>query len=166
MEFGLADGLQATLPRIILYLFLGTWVAWLYHLVRPALEAAFASDYRKFSWVSEKRGVGSFLKSTWDVAFKSTEVFAGIHRKVKPPKKKRTKQLRWWTYINGCNRSSVLSMTISILFQSHIAAMVSCSWYQKYCSMSMSASLTMIFLSRNIRYNHSCQTTRHWVRIS
>jgi hypothetical protein len=84
MDVGFADGVQAILPRIILYMILGTWAAWLYHLVRPALEATFTHDYRNFSWISEKRGVGSFLKSTWDVAFKSTEVFSGIHRKVRP----------------------------------------------------------------------------------
>ena len=83
MEVGLADGLRALLPRIILYTILGTWVAWLYHLMRPALEAALSHDYRNFSWVSGKRGVGSFLKSTWNVAFKSRELFADIHRKVR-----------------------------------------------------------------------------------
>ena len=85
MEVGLADGVQAFLPRIILYTVLGTLVAWLHHLMRPALEAALSRDYRNFSWVSEKRGVGPFLKSTWDVAFKSRELFAEIHRKVRSP---------------------------------------------------------------------------------
>ncbi|KAI9687450.1 MAG: hypothetical protein M1822_002059 [Bathelium mastoideum] len=82
MEVGLADGLQALLPRIILYTILGTLGGWLYHLMRPALEAALSRDYRNFSWVSGKRGVGSFLKSTWDVAFKSKKLFAEIHRKI------------------------------------------------------------------------------------
>jgi hypothetical protein len=85
MEVGFADRVQALLPRIILYTILGTLVAWLYHLMRPALEAALSSDYRSFSWVSGKRGVGSFLKSTWDVAFKSKELFAEVHNKVRPP---------------------------------------------------------------------------------
>lgn len=84
MEAGFVDRVQALLPRIILYTSLGTLVAWLYHLMRPALEAALSRDYRNFSWVSGKRGVGSFLKSTWDVAFKSKELFAEIHRKVTP----------------------------------------------------------------------------------
>ncbi|KAH8817505.1 cytochrome P450 [Xylogone sp. PMI_703] len=82
MEVVLAGGLQAILPRIILYTILGTLVAWLYHLMRPALEATLSHDYRNFSWVSGKRGVGPFLKSTWDVAFKSKEFFAEIHRKI------------------------------------------------------------------------------------
>ena len=85
MEVGFADRVQALLPRIILYTILGTLVAWLYHLMRPALEAALSSDYRSFSWVSGKRGIGSFLKSTWDVAFKSKELFAEVHNKVRPP---------------------------------------------------------------------------------
>ena len=84
MEVGLEDGVRALLPRIILYTILGTLVAWLYHLMRPALEAALSHDYRKYSWVSETRGIGPFLKSTWDVAFKSKELFADIHRKVRP----------------------------------------------------------------------------------
>ncbi len=84
MDDGLRVGVQAVLPRIILYTILGTWVAWLFHLMRPALEAALSSDYRDFSWGSGKRGVGSFLRSTWDVAFKSKELFAEIHRKVGP----------------------------------------------------------------------------------
>jgi hypothetical protein len=84
MKVGLTEGMQALLPRTILYTILGTLVAWLYYLIRPALEAALSRDYRSFSWVSEKRGVGSFLKSTWEVAFKSTELFAEIHRKVRP----------------------------------------------------------------------------------
>lgn len=85
MEFGLTSGLQTLLPRVVLYVFLGTWVAWLFHLIRPAFEAALSRDYRTFSWVSEKRGIWPFLKSTWDVAFKSKELFAEIHRKVRPP---------------------------------------------------------------------------------
>jgi hypothetical protein len=85
MEVGFADRVQALLPRIILYTILGTLVAWLYHLMRPALEAALSRDYCSFSWVSGKRGVGSFLKSTWDVAFKSKEMFAEVHNKVRPP---------------------------------------------------------------------------------
>jgi hypothetical protein len=85
MEVGFTDGLRALLPRIILYTILGTLVAWLYHLMRPALEAALSRDYRNFSWVSGERGVGSFLKSTWDVAFRSKELFAEVHSKVRPP---------------------------------------------------------------------------------
>ena len=83
MEVGLADGLQAPLFRIFLYALFATWVAWVYHLMKPALVAALSPDYRSFSWVGGKRGVGSFLKSTWNVAFKSKELFAEIHRKVK-----------------------------------------------------------------------------------
>ncbi|KAI5461934.1 cytochrome P450 [Mariannaea sp. PMI_226] len=82
MAVGLSDGLQALLPRLILYTIVGTCIAWFYHLMQPALEAALSNDYRSFTWVSEKRGVGSFLKSTWDVAFKSRELFAEIHRKI------------------------------------------------------------------------------------
>lgn len=93
MEAGLVDRAQALLPRIILYTILGTWVAWLYHLMRPALQAAFSRDYHNFSWVSEKKGVGSFLKSTWDVAFKSRQLFAEIHRKVRPPQEAAIKEV-------------------------------------------------------------------------
>jgi hypothetical protein len=87
MENGLADDrLRPFLLRLILYTPIGILVVWLYHLVKPALVAALSPDYRKFSWVDGKRGVGSFLKSTWDVAFKSEELFAEIHRKVRCPK--------------------------------------------------------------------------------
>jgi hypothetical protein len=85
MEPNIVAGLQALLPRLILYSVFGTLVAWLYHLMQPALVAALSPDYRSFSWVSGKRGVGSFLKSTWNVAFKSKELFADIHRKVNCP---------------------------------------------------------------------------------
>ncbi|KAJ3537423.1 hypothetical protein NM208_g6324 [Fusarium decemcellulare] len=82
MEVGLTYGMQALLPRIIFYTIIGTWAAWLYHLMQPALEAALSQNYHRFSWVSEKRGIGSFLKSTWDVAFRSREFFSEIHRKI------------------------------------------------------------------------------------
>lgn len=83
MEVEFADGMQAPLSRIILYMLFGTWIAWVYHLMKPALVAALSSDYQSFSWVSEKKGIGAFLRSTWDVAFKSQELFADIHRKVR-----------------------------------------------------------------------------------
>jgi hypothetical protein len=83
MEVGLAFGLQALLPRVVLYAIFGTWVAWVYHLMHPAIEAALSPKYRSFSWISRRKGVGSFLKSTWDVAFRSRELFAAIHRTVR-----------------------------------------------------------------------------------
>lgn len=86
MENGFADGLQALLLRLILYTPIGILAVWLYHLMKPALVAALLPDYRDFNWVNGKRGVGSFLKSSWDVAFKSEELFAEIHRKVRCPK--------------------------------------------------------------------------------
>ncbi|KIM92656.1 hypothetical protein OIDMADRAFT_62368 [Oidiodendron maius Zn] len=82
MELGLAFWLQALLPRIVLYAIFGTWVAWAYHLMHPAIEAALSPKYRSFSWVSRRKGVGSFMKSTWDVAFRSGELFAEIHRTI------------------------------------------------------------------------------------
>lgn len=88
MDAVLASGLHALLPRIILYGILGTWVAWLYHLMYPAIEAAFSPKYRSFSWVGRRRGVSSFLKSTWNVAFRSKELFMEVHRKVSWHKKK------------------------------------------------------------------------------
>lgn len=87
MENWLADDrLQASLLRLILYISIGILAVWLYHLMKPAFVAALSPDYRDFNWVDGKRGVGSFIKSTWDVAFKSEELFADIHRKVRCPK--------------------------------------------------------------------------------
>ncbi len=83
MEIGLSEGLQAILPRVVLYTLFGTVVAWVFHLIQPALVATFSSEYRSFSWISEKRGVGPFLKSTWDVAVRSKEIFGEIHRRVR-----------------------------------------------------------------------------------
>lgn len=80
---GLADGLQALLPRLVLYTVVGVWTAWVYHLMKPALVAALSSEYSSFNWVSGKKTVGSFLHSTWRVAFKSRQIFADIHRKVR-----------------------------------------------------------------------------------
>lgn len=79
------DKLQAFLPRIVLYSVLGTFLAWFYHLIQPALVAALSPEYRGFDWVTGKRGVWPFLQATWNVAFKSRELFADIHRKVRLP---------------------------------------------------------------------------------
>ena len=79
---GLADGFTALVPRLVLYSALGIWLAWIYHLLQPALVAALSKDYRDFEWVSGKKTVGSFLDSTYRVALKSREIFADIHRKV------------------------------------------------------------------------------------
>jgi hypothetical protein len=94
MEAGLTFGLQALLPRVVLYAILGTWIAWLYHLMHPAIEAALSPDYRSFSWVGGSRGVGSFLKSTWNVAFRSRELFAEVHRKVSSPRDRNPREVR------------------------------------------------------------------------
>jgi hypothetical protein len=94
MEAGLTFGLQALLPRITLYAILGTWIAWLYHLMHPAIEAALSPDYRSFSWVGGSRGVGSFLKSTWNVAFRSRELFAEVHHKVSSPRNGNPREVR------------------------------------------------------------------------
>tara|TARA_R110002060_G_scaffold25697_4_gene35214 strand:+ start:368 stop:679 length:312 start_codon:yes stop_codon:yes gene_type:complete len=83
LENVLSDGPQALLLRLLLYLTIGILIIWIYHLIKPALVAALSPEYRDFNWVDGKRGIGSFLRSTWNVAFKSEELFADIHRKVK-----------------------------------------------------------------------------------
>ncbi|KAH6954420.1 cytochrome P450 [Fusarium avenaceum] len=82
MALDLATGLQAFLPRIVVYTIVGTTAAWLLHLMQPALQAALSKDYQKFSWAGGKRGVGIFLKATYEVAFKSREYFKNTHRKI------------------------------------------------------------------------------------
>ncbi|KAM0547284.1 hypothetical protein ACHAPJ_010419 [Fusarium lateritium] len=82
MGLDLVTGLWAILPRIIAYTVIGTIAAWILHLMQPALQAALSRDYQKFSWAGGKRGVGTFLKATYEVAFKSTEYFKETHRKI------------------------------------------------------------------------------------
>jgi hypothetical protein len=82
MEVGITGALQALLPRLILYTFFGIFVAWVFHLIQPALVAALSPDYRDFNWVTGKKSVGSFLKSTWNIAVNSKETFGDIHRRV------------------------------------------------------------------------------------
>lgn len=76
------NGLWALLPRVVLYSALAIWAAWFYHLIQPALVAALSPDYTPFNWVSGKKTIGSFLNSTYHVAFKSREIFKDIHHKV------------------------------------------------------------------------------------
>ncbi|KAK0101343.1 hypothetical protein ONS95_006519 [Cadophora gregata] len=83
LEDVLADGLQALLLRLLVYMPIGILVVWIFHLIKPALVAALSPEYRDFNWVDGKRGIWSFLKSTWNVAFKSEELFADIHRKIR-----------------------------------------------------------------------------------
>lgn len=82
---GYADGLWVLLPRVVLYSALGIWAAWFYHLMKPALVAALSPEYSSFNWVSGKKTIGSFLNSTYHIAFKSREIFADIHKKVLHP---------------------------------------------------------------------------------
>ena len=77
-----ADGMWAIMPRVVLHTVLGVLAAWLYHLMKPALVVALSPDYRDFSWTTGKKGVGPFFKATLDVAFKSRELFAEVHRRV------------------------------------------------------------------------------------
>ncbi|KAF5027510.1 hypothetical protein F66182_381 [Fusarium sp. NRRL 66182] len=64
-----AEVIQKVLSRTIVYAVIGTIAAWMLHLMQPALQAALSQDYQSFSWVGEKRGIGTFLKAAWDVAF-------------------------------------------------------------------------------------------------
>jgi hypothetical protein len=124
MALDLATGPQAFLPRIVVYTIIGTTAAWLLHLMQPALQAALSKDYQEFSWAGGKRGVGIFLKATYEVAFKSRDYFKNTHRKVtftglivSPP------------FIDE-NRYLKLAMAESNSFLFPTAALVLCSWYR------------------------------------
>ena len=82
MTGNLTELLQVHWPWAVLCVSVGVWAAWIHHLLKPALQAALSKEYRDFSWISEKKSVKAFLKSTLDVAFKSRELFGEIHRKV------------------------------------------------------------------------------------
>lgn len=83
LEKALSYSLQHVLLRLLLYIPISIFVLWILHVIKPALVAALAPEYRDCNWVDGKRGVWSFLKSTWNVAVHSEERFAEIHRKVR-----------------------------------------------------------------------------------
>lgn len=124
MALDLATGLQAFLPRIVVYTIVGTTAAWLLHLMQPALQAALSKDYKEFSWAGGKRGVGIFLKATYEVAFKSREYFKNTHRKVTS-----TELTVSWQFIDE-NRYLKLAMAESNSFLFPTAALALCLWYR------------------------------------
>lgn len=83
MAVDLATAAQTFLPRIVLYTIIGTTAAWLLHLMQPAFQAALSKDYQKFNWAGDKKGVGTFMKASYEVALKSREYFKETHRKVR-----------------------------------------------------------------------------------
>lgn len=82
MDTDFTVALWAFLPRLIVYTVIGTTVAWLFHLMQPAFQAALSKDYQKFNWAGGKRGVWIFMKASYEVALKSREYFKETHRKV------------------------------------------------------------------------------------
>ncbi|EXM22770.1 Cytochrome P450, E-class, group IV [Fusarium oxysporum f. sp. vasinfectum] len=82
MAVDLATTVQAFLPRVVVYTIIGTTAAWLLHLMQPAFQAALSKDYQKFNWAGDKKGVGSFMKASYEVALKSQEYFKETHRKI------------------------------------------------------------------------------------
>ncbi|RKL16160.1 hypothetical protein BFJ68_g5411 [Fusarium oxysporum] len=82
MAVDLATTVHAFLPRVVVYTIIGTTAAWLLHLMQPAFQAALSKDYQMFNWAGDKKGVGTFMKASYEVALKSQEYFKETHRKV------------------------------------------------------------------------------------
>ncbi|KAF5230691.1 hypothetical protein FOXYS1_15863, partial [Fusarium oxysporum] len=82
MAVDLATTVHAFLPRVVVYTIIGTTAAWLLHLMQPAFQAALSKDYQMFNWAGDKKGVGTFMKASYEVALKSQEYFKETHRKI------------------------------------------------------------------------------------
>src|SRR6478735_6641884 len=126
MAVDLATTVQAFLPRVVVYTIIGTTAAWLLHLMQPAFQAALSKDYQKFNWAGDKKGVGTFMKASYEVALKSQEYFKETHRKVGYT----VCPLGFEAYKI---RFLKLAMEVFSSFQSPTAARASCSWCQSNC---------------------------------
>jgi hypothetical protein len=124
MTVDLATTIQAFLPRIVVYTIIGTTATWLLHLMQPAFQAALSKDYHKFNWAGDKKGVGIFMKASYEVALKSREYFKETHRKVS------LYHLPFLGSNTNDSRYLKLAMAVFSWFPFLTAAQALCSWCQ------------------------------------
>lgn len=68
--------------RVAAYTIFGTLVAWIIHLLEPAMIASFSHQYDQFAWVRGKRGLAQFFSIAYDCIFHAGGLFKTAYEKV------------------------------------------------------------------------------------
>lgn len=82
MEVEHFAGWKGAVIRIAAYSVVATFVAWLIHLLEPALSASFSRKYDGFRWVKGKRGLFQFFSVAYQCIFDAGGLFKIAYDKV------------------------------------------------------------------------------------
>lgn len=69
-------------PLLLGYAVLITILAWLFHLIKPALLATFSPKYSLIEWVEGKPGFINFFKLSYRCVFHAGDLFTVAYKKV------------------------------------------------------------------------------------
>ncbi|PNY27367.1 Ent-kaurene oxidase [Tolypocladium capitatum] len=74
---------QTLVPLAVAYVAVATVVAWIAHLVEPAVLASTSPKYESYRWVKGKRGLRQFFSVAYDCVFDSGSLFALAYDKIR-----------------------------------------------------------------------------------
>lgn len=69
-------------PLLLGFAMLITVLAWLFHLIKPALLATFSPKYKSFEWVGGNPGFLEFIKLSYKCVFHAGDLFTVAYKKV------------------------------------------------------------------------------------
>jgi uncharacterized membrane protein len=72
-------------PLLIGFAILITILAWLFHLIKPALLVKFSPKYRSLKWVEGKPGFLEFFQLSYKCVFHAGDLFTVAYKKVISP---------------------------------------------------------------------------------
>lgn len=69
-------------PLLISCAMLMTILAWLFHLIKPALFVTSSYKYTSYEWVDGKPGLTDFFKLSYKCVFRAGDLFTVAYKKV------------------------------------------------------------------------------------
>ncbi|KAI0129029.1 putative cytochrome P450 [Xylariales sp. AK1849] len=83
MDAGLSATWLEIIPRLVAYGTIGTVMAWILHLMEPALRASLSPKYEEYTWVKGKRGLFQFFSVAHECVFNAGGLFVTAYEKVR-----------------------------------------------------------------------------------
>lgn len=87
MDLSNPGGLLWLAPRVVAYAVVAVVVAWLGHLLEPALTASFSRKYDAYPWVKGERGLLQFFSTVHECVFHAGGLFKSLYERVRGRKK-------------------------------------------------------------------------------
>ncbi|KAK7746230.1 hypothetical protein SLS62_009446 [Diatrype stigma] len=70
-------------PRVVVYATIAVAIAWLGHLLEPALTASFSQKYDAYPWVKGERGLLQFFSIVHECVFHAGGLFKSLYEKMR-----------------------------------------------------------------------------------